>query len=496
MVKRTRPLIEMWTVFMPRMRRFCAALFIVATGLCGQVSAPPPLVHLYPVILDSKGQPVTDLTTGDFKIADQGKSQTILLFRRPAVNGAPALEPREYTNRPGGGTPHSIAILFDLLNSGDANRVDTWHSLAKSIPLLESAEQVYFYLLNLEGELVPVHPIGLQGSDDGRAWLATFEKDLDRVMRNANLARPAGIDREDRTKRTYHQLEVVSNQLATLPGRRDIVWITNTMPTITNSFPCTGDRVECGLYVAHMVVTLDEHGVMVNPYFSSGVPEPTTSYELEQMALLTGGHAYYLQDIREVLKQAARNATNTYEIAYAPSPESWDNKFHKIHIACERKGVKLQVKERYYALPDTRTDAQRQKDALDACYQKPSDSAGIGLRVKVSPTSKGIHVEIRVDAADLLWREQDGKFSNALTLVLSDLGASAGSGAGLLRRPVSEPSVSNINLEGSKEQYDKMTIEGARIAFDHAVSDEVQQVRVIVMDRGTNEVGSVTFPVR
>jgi hypothetical protein len=313
-------------------------------------------------------------------------------------------------------------------------------------------------------------------------------------MRKANLARPAGIDREDRTKRTYHQLEVISNQLATLPGRRDIVWITNTMPTITNSFPCGGDWVECGLYVAHMGVTLGDHGVRVNPYYSSGTPQPTISYQLEQMALLTGGHAYYLQDIRQVMNDVARNAANTYEIAYVPSPESWDNKFHKIRIACERKGVKLQVRERYYALPDARTGAERQKESLESCYQKPSDSAGIGLRVRVSPTSKGIHMEIRVDVADLLLREQDGKFSDALTLVLSDLGE--GSGAGLLRRPVSDPGVSNYNLDLSKEQYDTAMTEGVRIAFDHALSDEVRQVRVVVMDRGTNEVGSVTFPVR
>jgi len=486
----------MWAAFMPRIVTFCAELSMVAVGLWGQVSAPPPLVHLYPVVLDSKGQPATDLTAGDFKIADQGKSQTIFLFRRPAVSGSAALGLHEYTNRPGGIWPHSIAILFDLLNSSDANRVDTWHSLVKSIPLLESAEQVYFYVLNLDGELVPVHPIGPQGSGDGRTWLSTFENDLDSVMRSANRVRPAGIDREDLTKRTYHQIEVISNQLATLPGRRDIVWITNMMPTITNSFPCTGDWVECGLYVAHMTVTLDANGVTVNPDFSSGVPQPTTSYDLEQMALLTGGHAYYLQDIREVLKQVARNATNTYEIAFAPSAETWDNKFHNIRIACERKGVKLQVKERYYALPDTRPGAERQQEALLACSQRPSDCAGIGLRVKVSPASKGIHMEIRMDAAELLLREHDGRFSDTLNLVLSDLGASEGSGAGLLRRPVSEPIGSNFNLDLSKEQYDTMMVEGVRIAFDHVLSDEVQQVRVTVMDRGTNEVGSVTFPVK
>lgn len=480
---------------MSRFAGLCAALSLVASGLWAQAIAPPPLVWLYPLALDSKEQPVTDLTAADFKIADQGKAQTILLFRRPGAKTSAALEPHEYTNRPGGIAPHAVAILFDLLNEGDANRLDTWHGLAKSIPELESAEQVYFYLLNLDGGLVPIRPIDPRDAG-GAAWLGKFDKELNKAMEHANLARPAGLDREDRAKRTYHQLEVVSNQLATLPGRRDIVWITNIMPAITNSTPCGGDWVECGLYVAHMAVTLGHDGVAVNPYYSSGVAQPTVSYDLDQMALLTGGHAYYLQDIREVVKEVARTAGNSYEIAYAPSAESWDNKFHKIRVACERKGVKLQVKERYYALPDTRAAGDRQKETLDAANQRPSDSAGIGLRVNVSPAAKGIHLGIRMDVADLLLREQNGKFAGALTMVLSDLGASAGSAAGLLPRPIGDPSVSNFNLDLTKEQYGTMMAEGIPISFDHPIGDAVRRVRVVVMDRGTNQVGSVTVPVR
>ena len=477
---------------MPHFGRLCAIVALALPGLLAQVTAPL-LVHLHALALDSKGQPVTDLNGGDFKIADQGKPQTILLFRPPPANASAPPGPHEYTNRPGGVTPHSTAILFDLLNEDDANRLDTWHSLAKSIPQLESAEQVYFYVLNLAGELVPIRPVGPPAAG-GTTWLQTFDKELNKAMENADLARPAGLDREDRTKRTYHQLEVVSNQLATLPGRRDIVWITNTMPSITNAMPCTGDWVDCGLYVAHMGVTLDHDGVAVNPDFSSGVPQPTTSYDLDQMALLTGGHAYYLQDIRDVLKQVARNASNTYEIAYAPSAESWDNKFHRIRIACDRKGVKLQVRERYYALPDARVAGDRQKETLQAAFQKPGETAGIGLRVKVSPAAKGIHLDIRIDAADLVLREQDGKQAAALTLVLGDLGAS--SGPGLLPRPIGDPSVSDFNLDLTKEQYGTMKAEGIPISFDHPIGDAVERVRIMVMDRGTNEVGSVTFPVR
>ena len=269
-------------------------------------------------MLDSKGQPVTDLTAGDFKVADQGKSQTILLFRSPVAKNSAELGPHEYTNRPGGLMPHAVAILFDLLNEGDANRLDTWRSLAKSIPQLEAAGQVYFYILGLDGELIPIRPIGPRAAA-GAAWLGTFDQELNKAMEKANGARPGGLDREDRAKRTYHQLEVVSNQLAALPGRRDLVWIANIMPAITNSLPCDGDWVDCG----------------------------------------------------------------TYEIAYAPSAENWDNKFHKIRVTCERKGVKLQVQERYYVLPDSRAPGARQTEILKATYQRPSDAAGIGLGVRM-----------------------------------------------------------------------------------------------------------------
>ena len=39
------------------------------------------------------------------------------------------------------------------------------------------------------------------------------------------------------------------------------------------------------------------------------------------MALLTGGHAYFSQDIRETLQQIARDAANTYDCLCALSGE-------------------------------------------------------------------------------------------------------------------------------------------------------------------------------
>jgi len=38
--------------------------------------------------------------------------------------------------------------------------------------------------------------------------------------------------------------------------------------------------------------------------------------------------------------------------------------------------------------------------------------------------------------------------------------------------------------------------EGIPLSEDHATSDAVQRVRLIVLDQNTNAVGSLTFPVK
>lgn len=477
---------------MSNLERILCTLALAASGLPAQTTAPPPLMHLYPVALDSSGQPVTDLTAGDFTITDQAKPQTIFFFRGPGGAATAALGPHEYSNRPGGGMPHSIAILFDLMNEVDADRLDTWHTLAKSIPQLESGENIYFYVMSLDGDLVPIHAMGSKGGDDAK-WPQDFEKPFNKTMKSlAGRARSAQIGKEDQVKKTYHQLEVLGNELATLPGRRDIIWITNGMPNVWNptpKIPCNGDWVECGLYVAHMGVTLEHDGVAVNPYSFSGNLAPNVNYDLEQMALLTGGRGYFRQDIRDVLKQVARDNSGTYEIAYDPSPENWDNKFHKIRIDCARKGVKLQVKQRYYALPDSRPAADRQKAILVAAYQSPSDSADIGLRVKTAPAAdnKGLHLEIRIHTADLMLNQKLDKFEGALTFLLSDRGASG---------PLGDPNVQTFNLDLTKEQRDMVAKEGIPISQDHPITGAVEHIRLIVQDQNTNEIGSLTFPVK
>jgi VWFA-related protein len=515
---------------MSKSKTLLCTIALAASGLLAQVQAPAPLIHLHPVALDASGQPVTDLTAGDFKIVDQTKSQTIFAFHKPATGPAAPLAPLEFSNRPGGMMPHSTVILFDLMNENQADRLDTWHALSKSLAQLESGNSVYFYLLNLEGELVPIHAIGPKSADDA-TWPHDVTQVLDKAMKGASHGRPVHLGQEDLVKKTFHQIEALANQLAAFPGRRDIIWITDGMQNVYNSkLPCSGDWVDCALYVPHLAVTLAHADVAVNPLSysrdlstavnpimqmdtpmnpGSGPPTNATNalgdyqqhnvqgaqggdpgLDLAQMALLTGGRTYFRQDIRAVLKQVATDDASSFEIAFDPSAENWDNKWHKIHITCERTGVKLQVRERYYALADSRPAADRQKAALVAAFQSPSDAAEIGLRTKISQAEgdkKGVHLEVRINPSDILLREQGGKFAGAVYFLVADLGASG---------PLGEPSVSSFNLDLTSAQHDAAMKEGIPLSQDHPTTDAVQRVRLIILDQNTNAVGSLTVPVK
>ena len=464
-----------------------------ASVLLAQVPAPNAtntagLVRLSVAALDSGGEPVVDLKIEDFQVSDQGKTQRIVFFRRNE-NAAPP-GPHEYSNRAAGAPPHSTVILFDLLNENQSDRLNVWHKLGRSLQQLESGDSLYFYLLTLEGSLSPIHPIGGKSGDDS-TWTQQIEKTLDKAMKAASHTRPAQMDDQELVvKKTYVALETLANQLAPLPGRRDIVWITNGMPNVWNpKTPCNGDWVDCALYVPHLSVTLERDNVAVNPLSYSSTPSPDMTRDLEQLAGLTGGWTYIGEEIRAVLKQVARDAAFNYSIYYDLPPDNWDSLFHKVRVTSERKGIKLRTEQRYYAYPDRRPEAAKQHAALAAAYQSPSDDPGVGLRVAVmagADAGKTVHLQIRVNPADLLLREDGDHFAGDLTLLIADIGAAG---------PIGEPALSNSSIHLSREQRDAAMKEGIPIAQDHPINDAIQKVRVIVLDQGSNAVGSLTIPI-
>jgi VWFA-related protein len=450
-----------------------------------------------------------DLTAEDFHVTDDGKAQRIAVFRAPQSANAKA---GEFSNRP---VPpqRTTAILFDLLNhNASADRLDASRRIGQSLKQIESVESVYLYLLTLDGTLVPIHPIE-PGAAPSKTWTQDIEATLAKSMKDYNKAKPVGMNDENIVKKTYVALETIANQLAPFAGRTDIIWVTDKIPVIMGPKTCSGDWIECALYVPHLSVTLDRAGVVVNPFSYSanqgtansgatknlaelnkdpansrwamegmaGQGPDGTTRTTDDMASLTGGHAFFSADLRAAMKQIDANASITYAIAYAP--QNWDSKFHRVKVTCERKTVKLEARQRYYALPDSRPGPEKSQGALVAAYQRPSDVSDIGLRASISsPAPNVAHIEILVDPADLLLHESGGEYTGQLTVLLS---ARAAAG------PQGDPTLGPEAVKLKREQLKA----GISFVRDYPIDAATQKVRIIVLDQAANSVGSLTVPV-
>jgi len=121
------------------------------------------------VALDSHGQPVGDLTAGDFEIADAGKPQKVAIFRHSESKLTQAAPPGagEFSNRGAANVQHATVILLDLLNQSfgrGARRRATWWRGLKSV---ESGDALYLYLLTADAKAIP----GARHSRAGKALL-------------------------------------------------------------------------------------------------------------------------------------------------------------------------------------------------------------------------------------------------------------------------------------------------------------------------------------
>ncbi len=492
-----------------------------------QEAAPPPaLVSLNIVALDSKGQSVTDLSADDFRITDNGKPQKVVSFRqrdaRPSA--VAALGPRQYANRAGNTIPHATVILFDQLNMQFADRGYVTDQLIRGLRPLESAENLYLYLITTNGALYPVH--GLPGSGGEPAkdenWTRDIQARLNEAVRITLAHRPTelAIDIDARVRATFEVLSVVAARLAAVPGRKNIVWLTHGVPIALSPVrTASGDWVDYTPYINQLSQTLDRADVSIYavqqsppgtaanqdveaaqgaaPLGSSAASSNSTSpfagmgseQTLDQFASLTGGRAYQNNDIAGAVKQAINDARQSYLVTYAPPPENWDGKYHKLRVTCARKGVKVQTRQGYFAFAEQAASGKQEDSAFEAAIMSPFDAAEIGLRGDASnpENNRGLlRLDIRVDISGVHLTQAGGDYSGELAVRFAEYLAD-----GSVRQ--SKPAVLDLKL--NEQQRGAVLKDGYLLTQSVTLAPGVEKIRCIVFDRATSAIGSLTVPV-
>jgi VWFA-related protein len=464
------------------------------------------MVDLNVVALDSHGQAVTDLTRDDFRVTDSGKPQDIAFFHHRDEQLAPpsALRPNEFSNRTGANIPRATLILFDLMNERFGTRGATANQLIHALESLETAKFVYLYLLTLDGRLYPVHGLPESQEDtsstEGVPWTSQIKPMLDQALRSVPLIRPVDVDVAVREQLTYSALDAIAGELSRVPGRKSVVWLTDGVPIeLGPQRSDTGDYVDFTPLLRQMSEAFDRSKVAIYPVrqVMMGSPESMGGAEtsglgsidtLAQFAEMTGGRPDAGKDIGIALRQAITDMRTSYQIGYYPPARNWDDKFHKLRIACTRKGVRIQAKTGYYAWQGP--PGSRSGQAIDAAIPTAFDAAEIGLRATLSHDPKGgraVHLDAHINAQDVVLVHAGDGYKGELRLAV----VGYASGFDPIRGPVIP-----LDFNLSADDHDKALRQGIGFVQDIALAEQITAVRLIVFDRGSNAIGSVTIPVR
>jgi VWFA-related protein len=449
------------------------------------------LVKLNVVATDSKGAPVTDLRASDIRIREDGGPRPVVFFRvagdkhemaRPAMN--------EFVNRPG---PPVTVVLLDRWNETETTMASAWQDVSAAVARLENVDRVYIYYLANHGQLVPVRALPGVETDlrvpeppSASALVAKFNES---VRALTGLRDIANVDPLERAGKTMLALGIVS-RMGAIAGPKNLVWVTHGFPIQVLSLEqqwvdYTGRLMGLAQTAVHAQVAI--YTVDQSAAGAGADPAGLSKQTLELVSAQTGGRWFSSGRAADALTAVAKDARGSYQLAYFSPVGVKGPKEHKLRLETARKGVHLLTRAGFTGDEATTDPNQIADDVFDRQSHSPFEATEIGLRVVRTANPPVLHLEIHVDAADVFLERRGDRFQGNLSMRFA-----------LYHDGTYEDAAPAIrqDFDFTQEQYDDAMKDGIVMVRDVEVTDKIDQVRVMLFDRGIQGLGSVTVPVK
>ena len=521
---------------------FCALLMAQESPV---LRVTTRLVQVNVVVLDKKGLPVQDLTKDDFSILEDGKPQRITHFSTESMRVLPKpvkpLPPGDYTNRYElkGGAPSSVTVvLFDFLNTKVQNKASARAQFVRFLgKQLRPGDRLALYALDSRLRLL------YDFTGDATELIQALDQFKSRAMELENFeVRPpnTGNRRIDkiilefdqsvadyytvtRIERTAAALQAIANRVSALPGRKNLVWITGSIPfslalvaqsggrnapNVRRSFNAEVERAARAMDAADLAVyPVDARGLTGSLPFtaekgtspmgrgmSALVPRDDTYVDRETMRAMaqrTGGKAFLdSNDIGNSVRTAMEETRVTYEIGYSPSHERWDGHFQKLKVRVNRPGVTVRHRGGYFAFAGEEASARDRQEDLRSAAANPLEATGVRMVVTLKPNVPApgrLSVETNVELTDLALTLKEGRWRGRMDVIYAVWSA--------LDTEAAKGMQDDIRLDLAPATYAKALDAGLILRKELPITGSARRLKVIVRDAVTGATGSVDIPM-
>ncbi len=501
------------------------------------------LVQVSVIVHDKDGHPVTGLTKDDFTVFDQGQRQQIATFSEQksllAANSA-AASPNLFTNRFAQGAnaqPPLTVIVLDVFNTRhwDLYWCPPPFGLARcaTAPIFHEVEKFI-------NHMQPQDRVALYELTDNLYLLQDFTNDPSALQRGLDRGKEfsaslhfAGtqMDSIDMSSYTMAAMREIANRLANVPGRKNLVWLSNGFPpagiisdekmditskALANAdFPlsaidalglqgdgggggaCAGCPVPGGGGGGrgggggHAELAPPPGSVSARAALAGRAPRANDFDFTKELAELSGGRAFYnTNDLAGSIRRAIDNSSTTYLLGYYPDHNKWKGEFRRLKVKVDRPGLKVRSRQGYYAVADTASAPEKDMERMADALHSPIEATDLVFDIQADavdvPGARQLNVEVTLNPAQLRFEQQGDRWTDSVSELWVEF-----DGQG--RRVVTRSRT--INLKPSLDYYKEFLQKDLVFSETLAVPDNAQEVRLVLHDRGNGAIGSVIIPL-
>jgi VWFA-related protein len=280
------------------------------------------LVEVEVTVRDANGRTVAGLRASDFKVLDNGSSQTIRSFSESRAGAKPDAAPPE---------PKFVIFFFDDLHAGVPGPNGGFN-----LPFVKQAARAFAMKYLQPANRVSIVTTSGVGSLDFTGSAERFAEAADRLNWHGRLFYNSLDEYQAESVSTLSELAAAAKRLSQMPGTRILVFMS------AGFIMRIGWEHGVQPEVDKLIDEALRWNVTVHAIDSKGLYPLRTSRSnrpLLEIAQGTGGHLFENDNNLAGSMESAANPEVTYRLAF--NPGSRDGKFHtlKVGFASKRSGT-------------------------------------------------------------------------------------------------------------------------------------------------------------